>query len=50
MFCDSSPGPVKYALSRLKPEMSTEVRLPITWPSSAARTTIDRALEIAGLV
>lgn len=50
MFCDSSPGPVKYALSRLKPEISTEVRLPITWPSSAARTTIDRALEIAGLV
>ncbi len=50
MFCDSSPGPVKYALSRIKPEIPVEVRLPITWPSSAARTTIDRALEIAGLV
>jgi 4-hydroxy-tetrahydrodipicolinate synthase len=50
MFCDSSPGPVKYALSRIKPEISADVRLPITWPSSAARTTIDRALEIAGLV
>ena len=50
MFCDSSPGPVKYALSRIKPEIPVDVRLPITWPSSAARTTIDRALEIAGLV
>ena len=50
MFCDSSPGPVKYALSRLRDDMPTEVRLPITWPSSAARATVDRALEIAGLV
>ncbi len=50
MFCDSSPGPVKYALSRLRNDMPTEVRLPITWPSGAARATVDRALEIAGLV
>ncbi len=50
MFCDSSPGPVKYALSRLRDDMPTEVRLPITWPSGAARATVDRALEIAGLV
>jgi 4-hydroxy-tetrahydrodipicolinate synthase len=50
MFCDSSPGPVKYALSRLRSDMPTEVRLPITWPSGAARATVDRALEIAGLV
>ena len=50
MFCDSSPGPVKYALSRLRNDMPSEVRLPITWPSGAARATVDRALEIAGLV
>jgi 4-hydroxy-tetrahydrodipicolinate synthase len=50
MFCDSSPGPVKYALSRLRNDMPTEVRLPITWPSGAARATVDRAMEIAGLV
>lgn len=50
LFTDSSPGPVKYALSRVRPEMPTEVRLPITWPSGASRATVDRALEIAGLV
>jgi len=50
MFCDASPGPVKYALSRVRPDIPTDVRLPITWPSGAARATVDRALEIAGLV
>ncbi|AUW59049.1 4-hydroxy-tetrahydrodipicolinate synthase [Sphingobium sp. SCG-1] len=50
LFSDSSPGPVKYALSRLRPDMPTNLRLPITWPSDASRTAVDRALEIAGLV
>lgn len=50
LFTDSSPGPIKYALSRVRGDMGTEVRLPITWPSSASRATVDRALEIAGLV
>ncbi|MGK2910190.1 MAG: 4-hydroxy-tetrahydrodipicolinate synthase [Sphingobium sp.] len=50
LFSDSSPGPVKYALSRVRPDMPTDVRLPITWPSDASRTAVDRALEIAGLV
>jgi len=50
LFTDSSPGPVKYALSRVRPDMPCEVRLPITWPSGASRATVDRALEIAGLV
>jgi 4-hydroxy-tetrahydrodipicolinate synthase len=50
LFTDCSPGPVKYALSRIRNDMGTEVRLPVTWPSSASRTTVDRALEIAGLV
>jgi len=50
MFSDSSPGPVKYALSRLRGDLSAETRLPITPPSGASRATVDRALEIAGLV
>ncbi len=50
LFTDSSPGPIKYALSRVRGDMGSEVRLPITWPSSASRATVDRALEIAGLV
>ncbi len=50
LFTDCSPGPVKYALSRIRNDMGTEVRLPVTWPSSASRATVDRALEIAGLV
>lgn len=50
LFSDSSPGPVKYALSRVRSEMPADVRLPITWPSDASRTAVDRALEIAGLV
>ena len=50
LFSDSSPGPVKYALSRVRPDMPTDVRLPITWPSESSRAAVDRALEIAGLV
>jgi 4-hydroxy-tetrahydrodipicolinate synthase len=50
MFCDTSPGPVKYALARVRSDIPDDVRLPITRPSGAARTAIDRALEIAGLV
>ena len=50
LFSDSSPGPVKYALSRIRSDMPVEVRLPITWPSASSRAAVDRALEIAGLV
>lgn len=50
LFSDSSPGPVKYALSRVRPDMPVEVRLPITWPSASSQAAVDRALEIAGLV
>ncbi len=50
MFCDSSPAPAKYALSRVRSDMPDEVRLPIVPASNAARATVDRALEIAGLV
>ncbi len=50
MFADASPGPAKYALSRIRPGFSTEVRLPMTEPSAEARRVIDAALAHAGLV
>lgn len=50
LFSDSSPGPIKYALTRVRPDMPGDVRLPITWPSEQSRAAVDRALEIAGLV
>ncbi|MEN9932156.1 MAG: hypothetical protein RIS17_729, partial [Pseudomonadota bacterium] len=49
LFSDTSPGPTKYALSRLG-RMSTEVRLPITEPSDAAKAAVDAALVHAGLL
>jgi 4-hydroxy-tetrahydrodipicolinate synthase len=48
MFADASPGPAKYALSRLR-DFSTEMRLPLTEPSAAAKAAVDAALAHAGL-
>ncbi|URW76645.1 4-hydroxy-tetrahydrodipicolinate synthase [Sphingomonas donggukensis] len=50
MFTDASPGPVKYALNRVRPEIGAELRLPMTPPSAAARAAVDAALAHAGLV
>ncbi len=49
LFSDASPGPAKYALSRVRPGFSTELRLPLTEPSAASRAAIDAALAHAGL-
>jgi 4-hydroxy-tetrahydrodipicolinate synthase len=49
LFSDASPGPVKYALSRLRPDFSDDLRLPMTPPSAASREAVDRALAHAGL-
>ncbi|WP_310466959.1 4-hydroxy-tetrahydrodipicolinate synthase [Sphingomonas sp.] len=49
MFADASPGPAKYALSRVRPGFPTELRLPLTEPSEAARQAVDAALDHAGL-
>jgi 4-hydroxy-tetrahydrodipicolinate synthase len=49
LFTDASPGPVKYALNRLRPEYSTELRLPMTPPSAASRAAVDAALAHAGI-
>ncbi|AJP71590.1 4-hydroxy-tetrahydrodipicolinate synthase [Sphingomonas hengshuiensis] len=50
MFTDASPGPVKYAMSRVVPGFPTELRLPMTEASDASRAAVDAALAHAGLV
>ncbi|AMG75294.1 4-hydroxy-tetrahydrodipicolinate synthase [Sphingopyxis granuli] len=50
MFSDASPGPVKYALSRVHDWFSPEVRLPIIPASAASRGAIDAALVAAGVI
>jgi 4-hydroxy-tetrahydrodipicolinate synthase len=50
LFSDASPGPVKYALSRVRPGFPTELRPPMTEPSEASRQAVDKALEHAGLI
>ena len=49
LFSDASPGPAKYALSRVRPGFPTELRLPLTEPSEASRKAVDAALAHAGL-
>lgn len=49
LFVESSPSPVKYALSRLGLS-SDEVRLPLLPASAHARKIVDEALAIAGLL
>ena len=50
LFSDASPGPVKYALSRVFPAVWPEVRLPMTQPDAASRSAVDAALAHAGVV
>ena len=50
LFSDASPGPAKYALSRVRPGFSTELRLPMTPPSEASRKAVDAALAHAALL
>ena len=49
MFADASPGPVKYAMTRVRPGFPNGLRLPMTWPGEAARQAVDTALAHAGL-
>ncbi len=50
MFTDASPGPVKYALGRVRPGFPGEIRLPMTKASEASRSAVDAALAQAGLI
>ena len=49
LFSDASPGPVKYALSKIRPGFSHELRAPMTPPSEASNAAVDAALAHAGL-
>jgi 4-hydroxy-tetrahydrodipicolinate synthase len=50
LFSDASPGPVKYAVSRVRNGFPAELRAPMTEPSEASRKAVDAALEHAGLI
>jgi 4-hydroxy-tetrahydrodipicolinate synthase len=50
LFTDASPGPIKYALSRVKKDFPRALRLPMTWPGEASQRAVDAALEVAGLL
>ncbi len=50
LFTDASPGPAKYALSRVRPGFPTELRLPLTEPSDDSKQAVDEALGQAGLI
>lgn len=50
MFSDTSPAPVKYALSRVHDWFDPEVRLPIIPANDAGRRAIDAALASAGVL
>ncbi|MET0546785.1 MAG: 4-hydroxy-tetrahydrodipicolinate synthase [Caulobacterales bacterium] len=49
LFTDPSPGPTKYALSRLG-LCSEEIRSPLFPAADYSRKAVDRALAIAGLI
>ena len=49
MFSDASPGPVKYAMNKVRPGFPEGLRLPMTWPGEASRAAVDAALGEAGI-
>ena len=49
LFTDASPAPTKYALSRVRSDFPTELRLPLVEASDSSKRTVDAALEHAGL-
>jgi 4-hydroxy-tetrahydrodipicolinate synthase len=50
MFTDASPGPVKYAMGKVRPGFPTGLRLPMVEPGEASRAAVDAALAFAGLL
>ena len=50
LFTDASPGPVKYAMTRVRADFPKGIRLPMTWPSESSRAAVDAALAHAGLI
>ena len=49
LFTDASPGPVKYAMTRVREGFPAGLRLPMTWPGEASRAAVDAGLARAGL-
>ncbi len=49
LFTDASPGPVKYALSKVRIGFPADLRLPMTQAGEGSRRAVDAALEHAGL-
>lgn len=49
LFTDASPGPVKYAVTKIRPGFPEALRLPMTWPGSASRVAVDAGLAAVGL-
>ena len=49
LFTDASPGPVKYAMTKVRSGFPDGIRLPMTWPSEASRAAVDAGLALAGL-
>ncbi|HEY8433100.1 MAG TPA: 4-hydroxy-tetrahydrodipicolinate synthase [Sphingomicrobium sp.] len=50
LFTDASPAPTKYALSRIRTDFPSELRLPLVEASDASKRAVDAALEHAGLI
>jgi 4-hydroxy-tetrahydrodipicolinate synthase len=50
LFTDASPGPTKYALSRVRNDFPAELRLPLVEASDFSKRAVDEALEHAGLI
>lgn len=50
LFTDASPGPVKYAMTRVRPDFPMELRLPMTEASEESKAAVDAALVHAGLL
>ena len=50
LFSDASPGPVKYAVAKVRPDFPADLRAPMTPPSEASRKAVDAALAHAGLI
>jgi 4-hydroxy-tetrahydrodipicolinate synthase len=50
LFSDASPGPVKYALNKVRSGFPADLRLPMTPAGEASRKAVDAAMKVAGLV
>ena len=50
LFTDASPGPVKYALTRVRADFPPALRLPMVEANATARANVDAALAHAGLI